>query len=141
MDPSEVPVSWLVVGLIPITIGLVIVQYLAFHISIPLGIIAVALAFVVSLVCCRATGETDTTPIGAMGKVTQLLYAVLPGAQGIASINLMAAGTTAAAGGAAADLLTDLKSGYLLGANPRKQFIAQFVGIFFGTLADRKSTR
>src|ERR1035438_7927772 len=58
MDAIEVPVSWLVVGLIPITIGLVIVQYLAFHISIPLGIIAVALAFVVSLVCCRATGET-----------------------------------------------------------------------------------
>jgi uncharacterized oligopeptide transporter (OPT) family protein len=28
-----------------------------------------------------------------------------------------------------------LKSGYLLGANPRKQFIAQFCGIFIGTLA------
>jgi uncharacterized oligopeptide transporter (OPT) family protein len=47
----------------------------------------------------------------------------------------MAAGTTAAAGGSAADLLTDLKSGYILGANPRKQFLAQFYGIFFGTLA------
>ncbi|HMP54370.1 MAG TPA: OPT/YSL family transporter, partial [Candidatus Melainabacteria bacterium] len=34
-----------------------------------------------------------------------------------------------------ADLLTDLKSGYLLGANARKQFIAQFIGIFFGTIA------
>jgi uncharacterized oligopeptide transporter (OPT) family protein len=135
MDAIEVPVSWLIVGLIPITVGMVVVQYLAFHISVPLGIIAVAMAFVVSLVCCRATGETDTTPIGPMGKVTQLLYAVLPGARGVASINLMAAGATSAAGGAAADLLTDLKSGYILGANPRKQFIAQFVGIFFGTLA------
>src|SRR5262249_42206508 len=82
-----------------------------------------------------ATGETDTTPIGAMGKLTQLLYAVLPGSKGIASINLMAAGVTAAAGGSAADLLTDLKSGYILGANPRKQFLAQFYGIFFGTVA------
>jgi uncharacterized oligopeptide transporter (OPT) family protein len=135
MDAIEVPTSWLIVGLIPITIGMVLIQYLAFHISIPLGLIAVALAFVISLVCCRATGETDTTPVGPMGKVTQLLYAVLPGAKGVASINLMAAGATAAAGGAAADLLTDLKSGYILGANPRKQFIAQFVGIFFGTLA------
>ena len=98
-------------------------------------IVAVALSFVVSLVCCRATGETDTTPIGAMGKLTQLLYAALPGAKGIASINLMAAGVTASAGGAAADLLTDLKSGYILGANPRKQFIAQFAGIFFGLVA------
>jgi uncharacterized oligopeptide transporter (OPT) family protein len=131
----EVPMSWLIAGLIPISLGMVLVQYLAFHISILLGLIAVAMSFVVSLVCCRATGETDTTPIGAMGKVTQLLYAMLPGARGIASINLMAAGATASAGGSAADLLTDLKSGYLLGANPRKQFLAQFFGIFFGTLA------
>jgi uncharacterized oligopeptide transporter (OPT) family protein len=47
----------------------------------------------------------------------------------------MAAGVTASAGAAAADLLTDLQSGYILGANPRKQFIAQFIGLFFGTLA------
>lgn len=135
MQAIEVPMSWLLAGLIPITIAMVILQYVAFHISILLGLIAVALSFVVSLVCCRATGETDTTPMGAMGKLTQLLYAALPGAQGVASINLMAASVTAGAGSAAADLLTDLKSGYILGANPRKQFLAQFAGIFFGTLA------
>ncbi|MEY2409790.1 MAG: hypothetical protein QOF48_2460 [Verrucomicrobiota bacterium] len=135
LDAIEVPSTWLIAGLIPITIGMVIVQYMAFKISIPLGLIAVALSFVVSLVCCRATGETDTTPIGPMGKVTQLLFAALPGAAGDKVINLMSAGATASAGGASADLLTDLKSGYLLGANPRKQFIAQFIGIFFGTLA------
>jgi uncharacterized oligopeptide transporter (OPT) family protein len=135
MDAIEVPVSWLVAGLIPITLGMVIVQYLAFHLSIVLGLIVGALSFVISLVCCRATGETDTTPMSAMGKLTQLLYAALPGARGIESINLMAAGATASAGTAAADLLTDLKSGYILGANPRKQFLAQFIGIFFGTVA------
>jgi uncharacterized oligopeptide transporter (OPT) family protein len=135
MQAIEVPVAWLFAGLVPITIGMVTVQYLAFHISIFLALIAVALSFVVSLVCCRATGETDTTPIGPMGKLTQLLYAALPGAKGLATVNLMAAGATASAGGAAADLLTDLKSGYLLGANPRKQFAAQLFGVFFGTLA------
>ena len=31
--------------------------------------------------------------------------------------------------------MTDLKSGYLLGANPRRQFVAQFSGIFTGTIA------
>ena len=135
MDAIEVPNSWLVIGLIPITIGLITLQYFAFNISIYLGLISVAFSFVTALVCCRATGETDTTPIGAMGKVTQLLYAVLPGAQGVVTTNLMAAGTTAAAGSAAADLLTDLKSGYLLGANPRRQFLAQFYGVFFGVIA------
>ena len=135
IDAVEVPGSWLIAGMIPITIGMVLVQYLAFHVSVLLGLIAVAFSFLIALVSCRATGETDTTPVGPMGKVTQLLYAVLPGAKGIASINLMAAGVTAAAGSAAAHLLTDLKSGFVLGANPRKQFQAQFVGIFFGTLA------
>ncbi|MBT3219554.1 MAG: OPT family oligopeptide transporter, partial [Proteobacteria bacterium] len=41
----------------------------------------------------------------------------------------------ASSAGSSADLLNDLKSGYLLGANPRRQFIAQFAGIFSGTVA------
>jgi uncharacterized oligopeptide transporter (OPT) family protein len=131
----EVPFSWMIAGVIPIGIAVVIVQAVAFQISIPLGILAVIMSFPIALVCCRATGETDVTPTGPMGKVTQLLYAGLPGAKGLASINLMAAGVTSAAGGAAADLLQDLKSGYLLGANPRRQFLAQFAGVFFGAIA------
>jgi uncharacterized oligopeptide transporter (OPT) family protein len=48
--------------------------------------------------------------------------------------NLMTANVTASIASSSADLLTDLKSGYLLGANPRKQFLAQFAGVFAGTL-------
>jgi OPT family oligopeptide transporter len=131
----EVPNSWFIAGIIPIGIALVIVNKLAFDMNIYLGVIAVVLSFVLSLVASRATGETDTTPIGAMGKVMQLLFAVLPGAKGNMVINLMSASTAANSASSSADLLTDLKSGYLLGANPRQQFLAQFVGIFFGTLA------
>ena len=136
----EVPLSWMVGGLIPITIGLLAIQYFAFHISVWLGLIAVGMAFVLSLVASRATGETDTTPIGAMGKIMQLLFAVLspPAASSVhvsLEHNLMAAATGANSSIASADLLTDLKSGYLLGANPRKQFVAQFIGVFFGTIA------
>jgi uncharacterized oligopeptide transporter (OPT) family protein len=47
----------------------------------------------------------------------------------------MSANITAGAATSAADLLTDMKSGYLLGANPRQQFLAQFAGIFVGTVA------
>lgn len=129
----EVPMKWLWIGLTPITLGLVILLNIAFGVNIFLGLLAVALSFVLGLVACRATGEADITPIGAMGKVTQLIYAML--AHNNPVINLMSAGTTSSAAGSAADLLTDLKSGYLLGANPRRQFLAQFFGIFFGTLA------
>ena len=67
-----------------------------------------------------------------MGKITQLVFGAL--SPGHVNTNLMSANVTAAAAGSSADLLTDLKSGYLLGAHPRKQFIAQFAGIFVGTL-------
>ncbi|HEY3997639.1 MAG TPA: OPT/YSL family transporter, partial [Candidatus Xenobia bacterium] len=102
-----------------------------FGTSIWMGIVAVSMTFFLSLVACRATGESDITPIGAMGKITQLLFGTLAPSNMIT--NLMTASVTAGAAGASADLLTDLKSGYLLGANPRKQFLAQFSGLFVGT--------
>jgi uncharacterized oligopeptide transporter (OPT) family protein len=48
--------------------------------------------------------------------------------------NLMTASITSGAASHAADLLTDLKSGYLLGGNARKQTISQLCGVIAGTL-------
>jgi uncharacterized oligopeptide transporter (OPT) family protein len=93
----------------------------------------VLMTFFLALVACRATGETDVTPTGAMGKITQLTYGVLMPQS--TSANLMTAAITAGSASASADLLNDLKSGYLLGANPRRQFIAQLSGILTGTIA------
>jgi uncharacterized oligopeptide transporter (OPT) family protein len=88
------------------------------------------MTFLLAIVACRATGETDTTPIGAMGKITQLMFGVL--APSNITTNLMTASVTAGAAGASADLLTSLKTGYILGANPRKQFLSQLIGVFAG---------
>lgn len=129
----EVPFSWFLIGMAPVTIGLIIVCAVSFSIAWWLGLVSVLLSFPLALVACRATGETDTTPIGAMGKITQFVYAVI--APGNITANLMTAGVTAGAAGSSADLLTDLKSGYLLGANPRQQFLAQLAGVFFGVPA------
>ncbi len=133
MAEIEVPTSWMVIGLVPTTLGLIAVCYVAMGIAPWLGFVSVVLSGALALVACRATGETDTTPIGAMGKITQFVYAVIAPAD--KTVNLMTAGVTAGAAGSSADLLTDLKSGYLLGANPRKQFLAQFYGVFFGVVA------
>lgn len=127
----EVPSSWFWIGTGIASLGILLIMHFAFDVSPWMSILAVVMTFFLSLVACRATGETDTTPIGAMGKITQLTYGVL--APGNMVTNLMTASVTAGAAGSAADLLTDLKSGYLLGANPRKQFLAQFAGIFVGT--------
>jgi OPT family oligopeptide transporter len=128
----EVPPSWFLGGVAFSTVGLAITGTLAFDINPFFCVIAVALSFALAIVACRATGETDTTPVGAMGKITQLTFGAL--APGNVTANLMTASITAGAAGSAADLLTDLKSGYLLGANPRKQFLAQLSGTLVGTL-------
>ena len=126
----EVPDTWFLLGMAVATGGVVSIQVISFSIHWWMGIISVLMTFFLALVACRATGETDITPIGAMGKITQLLYGVVAPAN--ITTNLMTACVTAGAAASSADLLTDLKSGYLLGANPRKQFLAQFVGIFAG---------
>ncbi|MCA9517382.1 MAG: OPT/YSL family transporter, partial [Myxococcales bacterium] len=130
---TEVPGKWFVFGVALFGAGIAIVGEVWFHIPWYLGIVAVLMTFFLALVAARATGETDITPIGAMGKITQLTYGVLI-PQSTAA-NLMTASITSNCATSSADLLTDLKSGYLLGANPRRQFVAQFLGIFAGTTA------
>jgi uncharacterized oligopeptide transporter (OPT) family protein len=132
-DRVEVPNSWFAVGAGLSGVGVVVIAQRYFEIPLVYGALAVVLAFVLALVACRATGESDITPTGPMGKIMQLTYGVLMPQQ--ATPNLMTAGITSGASSASADLLTDLKSGYLLGANPRRQFLAQMLGIVPGTVA------
>lgn len=129
----EVPGSWFALGAGLSSAGIVAVAARFFAIPVHFGVLAVLLTFVLALVACRTTGESDVTPTGAMGKIMQLTYGMLMHQN--ASANLMTAGITAGASSASADLLTDLKSGYLLGANPRRQFMAQLFGIIPGTIA------
>jgi len=128
----EAPMSWFAVGQIVSLVALAWLGHASFGMPVWETAIAVALSFWLALVACRVTGETDTTPVGALGKVTQLIFGGL--SPGNVNVNLMSANITAGAATSAADLLTDLKSGYLLGANPRQQFLAQFSGIFVGTV-------
>jgi uncharacterized oligopeptide transporter (OPT) family protein len=123
---------WFVAGQLVSLIALAFLAHTTFQVPYWQSVVAVLFTFLLSLVACRVTGETDTTPIGPMGKVTQLIFGAL--SPGNMNVNLMAANITAGAASSSADLLTDLKGGYLLGANPRKQFLAQFAGIFAGTL-------
>jgi len=132
LDRVEVPAHWFVIGTLVTGAACVWLGHWLFGISWWMGILAVVVTFLLSIVAARATGETDVTPIGAMGKITQLLYGVVSPSN--ITTNLMTASVTAGAASHAADLLTDLKSGYMLGGNPRKQTISQLFGVVAGTL-------
>ena len=132
-EDIEVPTSWFVGGLVVSATGIITIAHLYFEIPVHYGVLAVAMTFVLAIVACRATGESDITPGGPLGKIMQLTYGVLIPQSSTA--NLQTAAITAGSSHSSADLLNDLKTGYLLGANPRRQFIAQALGIFTGTVA------
>src|SRR5262249_21217352 len=132
LERIEVPGSWFVSGYVALGLIAIWTGHLLFHIQYWMGLIAVLMTFFLVVVSARATGETDITPIGPLSKITQLTFGAL--APGNIPTNLMTANISAGATSAAGELLQDLKSGYLLGARPRQQFIAQLFGVFAGAL-------
>ena len=127
---ENIPNSWWIGGLIGGSTLTVLIASTFFGIPWYLAILCIALSAVLAAVATRSLGETDINPIGGMGKVTQLAFGFLHPGQ-LAS-NLMSAGITAGGASQAADMMQDLKTGHLLGASPRKQFLAQLCGICAG---------
>jgi OPT family oligopeptide transporter len=132
MERIEVPGSWFLGGMLVLGAAAVFLGHALFHITWWMGVLAVLMTFFLVVVAARAVGETDITPTGPLSKITQLTFGAIK--PGDISTNLMTANITAGACSHAGDLLTDLKSGYLLGAKPRQQFLAQFFGVVAGAL-------
>lgn len=144
MAAIEAPARWFWLGQVLAGAALVWIAWQAFGIPWWQTILAILLSFVLSIVTCRILGQTGLSVNSSMAKVTQLTFGTLnPVREGMSpaaksaqlNINLMTAAITTGAACNAADLLADLKVGYYLGAHPRKQFLAQFAGIFAGAIA------
>ncbi|SCU96980.1 LAMI_0F08438g1_1 [Lachancea mirantina] len=93
-------------------------------------IMALILALFLSILAVRALGETDLNPVSGIGKLSQLIFAVItpPDRKGAVLLNLVAGGIAEAGAQQAGDLMQDLKTGHLLGASPKAQFVAQMIG-------------
>ena len=128
----RIPTNWWRNGLAVAAVGTTVAAWYLFEIPPHLTVVALVLSFALAAVAVRSTGETDINPVGGMGKVTQLVYGgIAPGSIGT---NLMAAAVTGAGASQSADMMQDLKTGRLLGASPRRQFVAQLWGIAAGVL-------
>jgi len=128
----ECPEWWFPAGFL--VLGPIVAFLMVWLFQVPLwaGLIAIPLSVLMGFVAARVTGETDVTPTKALGPVTQLIYGVIT--PGNLSGNIMSANVTGGIGLHAADLLTTLKTGWLLGAKPRHQLYAQLFGVVAGAL-------
>ena len=110
----------------------VIAQTSIFDIGLMEAFIAVLLSYVLAIVSARVSGETAITPIGALGKITQFTFAAISPSN--VTANLMTANVTGGAAGQCADLMHDLRTGQMIGANPGFQVVAQVFGVLTGSL-------
>lgn len=127
---ERIPDSWWMGGLLLTSLFTMVSARVVFDIPMWMTALAIAMSSVLATIAVRSTGETDINPIGGMGKVTQLVFGGV--APGQVTTNLMTAGITAAGAAQAADMMQDLKTGWMLGASPRKQFVAQLLGAGVG---------
>lgn len=133
VDHTDVPRVALRIGLVGTVLLSVALQVLLFDIPIWAALIGLVLSFVLAIVAARVNGETGVTPIGAMGKVTQLTMGVA--VPGDVTVNLMTANVTGGGASQCADLLNDLKTGRILGATPGSLWFSQLAGALGGALA------
>ena len=98
-----------------------------------LTFISLPLILVLSVICTNAMALTSWTPTGALSKITQFSMGAIDRTN--PASNLIPAGMTAEVAANAANLLSDIKPGYMLGGKPRQQAIGHVIGIFSGAIA------
>ncbi len=97
-----------------------------------LAFISLPLIFVLAIICTNSMALTSWTPTGALSKITQFSMGAIDRVN--PASNLIPAGMTAEISANAANLLSDIKPGYMLGAKPRQQAVGHVIGIFSGAL-------
>ena len=94
---------------------------------------AVPMTFVLTIICTNSMALTSWTSTSTMAKITQFTLGAIDRSN--PATNLMTGGMTSEVALNGANLLSDIKPGYMLGAKPRQQAIGHCIGILAGALA------
>ncbi|TFK47729.1 OPT oligopeptide transporter [Heliocybe sulcata] len=124
-----VPNSWVLWGLgFSVLLGILLVWLVFGNEGIKpwATVVGFIMGGLLSILGVRALGETDLNPVSGLGKISQLLFAVIQPGNIVA--NIIAGGVAEAGAQQAGDLMQDLKTGHLIHASPRAQFYGQLIG-------------
>lgn len=108
---QQIPTWWWVTGLVLSIIATCCVLGLYFDIPVHHSLLAVFLAFVLSVIALQAYSTVDINPVSTMGKCVQLIFSQIsyPTVFALQRANLICAGVTAAAAAQSVDMVGDLK--------------------------------
>ncbi|MCH7344124.1 OPT/YSL family transporter [Pelomonas sp. CA6] len=104
-----------------------------FGVPMLLALVSLPLIFVLTVICTNSMALTSWTPTGSLSKITQFTMGAIDRSN--PASNLLPAGMTAEIASNAANLLSDIKPGYMLGGKPRHQALGHVIGICAGVLA------
>lgn len=109
------------------------VTHLFFGVPMFLALVSLPLIFVLTVICTNSMALTSWTPTGALSKITQFTVGAIDRSN--PANNLLPASMTGEIASNAANLLSDIKPGYMLGGKPRHQAMGHVIGLFSGALA------
>jgi len=141
---DEMPIRVLYVAIAAGVVVLAVICYQSVGNEMTLGravlmaVLGTAWVWVAGVIVSECLGRTNWSPLSGMTliAVTILLVIARAGMSSPAAIlsSVMVGAAICVAIAQAGDMMLDLKSGYLVGAMPRRQQIAQFIGSWLGPL-------
>ena len=94
--------------------------------------IIVVLCFVTTIMSAQSVGQTGIDPMEIFGLIVLLAVAALCN---VSQVRLFfVAGVIAVACGLGGDVMSDFKTGQLIGTNPRQMWVGQVIGSLLGTV-------
>lgn len=136
MDRDEMPVWILIVGLFSAMALLLAGALLTPGVSLGQGIMSAVVgtlwAGVAGLIVAQATGMTDISPMSGMALISVTLMMFLLGGN-VAAAMVVGVGVSVAVG-QGADMMQDLKTGFMLGGRPFQQQLVQFCVTWIGAV-------
>ncbi|KAI0743453.1 OPT oligopeptide transporter [Daedaleopsis nitida] len=130
---DRVPTLWWTTGLAASIVMCCAILATLFHMNVGEAILSLILGFAFSFVGVQSAGTTDVNPVTAVAKASQLIFGGIGKGAGLTinaaeTVNLTAGIIAAGSAAQATDMTGDLKTGYLLRAKPKNQFVAQLTG-------------
>jgi len=142
LSQDEMPIKLLYIGIAGATILLMLIAVLSTQqIGIVRGILMAVMGtlwiWVAGVILSECIGRTNWSPLSGMTLIAVTIFIFIASGIGdsaaiISSVMVGAAACVAMA--QATDLMLDLKTGYLVGASPKKQQIGQFLGSWMGPI-------
>ncbi len=142
LSQDELPIRLLYIGIGLATLVLLIIAYFSVtEMGLLRGIVMALLGtiwiWMAGVVLSECIGRTNWSPLSGMTLIAVTILIIISSGLGdkaaiISSVMVGAAACVAMA--QATDLMLDLKTGYLVGAIPRRQQLGQFLGTWLGPI-------